>query len=191
MLGVATCCKAITHRYFVLNLNNLQLGFCGKKYCPFFSLRYESSRRSYNEVLGVPRNATREEIKKAYLQKVKEYHPDKHPDCPEKHEKMKQTNEAYNALYSSCSRRAGDDTNADFYERARHRPPHQRRYNYNSRHSNAYKSALSDLFVILCSKFFWFHKVYNFLSPRKPWEVQLFIVTLIAISIFLTDCCVI
>ena len=49
-------------------------------------------------VLGVSRDASKEEIKKAYRQKAKEYHPDLHPDDPAAAEKMNEINEAYDML---------------------------------------------------------------------------------------------
>lgn len=50
------------------------------------------------QVLGIPRNATEEEIKKAYRKKAKEYHPDLHPDDPVAAQKMNEVNEAYDML---------------------------------------------------------------------------------------------
>lgn len=50
------------------------------------------------QVLGISRDATPEEIKKAYRKKAKEYHPDLHPDDPVAAEKMNQVNEAYDML---------------------------------------------------------------------------------------------
>ncbi len=44
------------------------------------------------KVLGVPENATKDEIKKAYRKKAKEYHPDLHPDDPQAAEKMNEIN---------------------------------------------------------------------------------------------------
>lgn len=49
-------------------------------------------------VLGVSRDADKEEIKKAYRKKAKEYHPDLHPDDPKAAEKMNEINEAYDML---------------------------------------------------------------------------------------------
>lgn len=50
------------------------------------------------KVLGVSRDASKEEIKKAYRKKAKEYHPDLHPDDPKAAEKMNEINEAYDML---------------------------------------------------------------------------------------------
>ena len=49
-------------------------------------------------VLGVSQNATKDEIKKAYRQKAKLYHPDLHPDDPGASDKMNEINEAYDML---------------------------------------------------------------------------------------------
>ncbi len=50
------------------------------------------------KVLGLEEGASKEEIKKAYRKKAKEYHPDLHPDDPKAAEKMHQVNEAYERL---------------------------------------------------------------------------------------------
>lgn len=50
------------------------------------------------QVLGLPEEASTEEIKKAYRQKAKENHPDLHPDDPDAIAKMNEINEAYDML---------------------------------------------------------------------------------------------
>ena len=50
------------------------------------------------KVLGVSKDATKDEIKRAYRKKAKEYHPDLHPDDPKAAEKMNEVNEAYDML---------------------------------------------------------------------------------------------
>lgn len=50
------------------------------------------------QVLGVSKDATQDEIKKAYRKKAKLYHPDLHPDDPKASEKMNEINEAYDML---------------------------------------------------------------------------------------------
>ncbi len=52
----------------------------------------------FYEVLGVPRDAGEEEIKKAYRQLAFQYHPDRNPDNPEAEHKFKEAAEAYEIL---------------------------------------------------------------------------------------------
>ena len=50
------------------------------------------------DILGVPRTATSDEIKKAYRKKARENHPDLNPDDPEAEERLKKINEAYDRI---------------------------------------------------------------------------------------------
>ena len=67
-----------------------------------------AEKRDYYEVLGVSRNATDEEIKKAYRKKAIQYHPDKNPGNKEAEEKFKEAAEAYDVL-SNKEKRAKYD----------------------------------------------------------------------------------
>ena len=55
-------------------------------------------KRDYYEVLGVPKDADAQTIKKAYRQKAIQYHPDKNPGDKEAEEKFKEAAEAYEVL---------------------------------------------------------------------------------------------
>ena len=55
------------------------------------------SKRDYYEVLGVSRNASAEEIRKAYRKLARKYHPDVNK-APDAEEKFKEVKEAYEVL---------------------------------------------------------------------------------------------
>ena len=56
------------------------------------------SQLDYYEVLGIAREASEEEIKKAYRSLAMQYHPDRNPDNPEAEQKFKEAAEAYEIL---------------------------------------------------------------------------------------------
>lgn len=67
-----------------------------------------SEKRDYYEVLGVPRSASLDDIKKAYRKLAKKYHPDVNPGDKEAEAKFKEINEAYSVL-SDEEKRASYD----------------------------------------------------------------------------------
>ena len=58
------------------------------------------SRRDFYAILGIPRTATLNQIKKAYRKLAKEYHPDKNPDDPHAQEKFQDLGAAYEVCLS-------------------------------------------------------------------------------------------
>ncbi|MBI4668021.1 MAG: molecular chaperone DnaJ [Elusimicrobia bacterium] len=64
--------------------------------------------RDIYEVLGVPRNATDDEIKGAYRKLALKYHPDRNPGDKQSEEKFKEINQAYEVLADSQKRQLYD-----------------------------------------------------------------------------------
>ena len=67
-----------------------------------------SQKRDYYEVLGVSKDASEADIKKAFRKKAMEYHPDRNPDNPEAAEKFKEATEAYDILSNPEKRSSYD-----------------------------------------------------------------------------------
>ena len=65
------------------------------------------TQRDYYEVLGVPKNASNEDLKSAFRRLARQYHPDVN-DAPDAEERFKEINEAY-AVLSDGDRRAAYD----------------------------------------------------------------------------------
>ncbi|HVL07802.1 MAG TPA: molecular chaperone DnaJ [Burkholderiaceae bacterium] len=66
------------------------------------------AKRDFYEVLGVGKNASDDEIKKAYRKLAMKYHPDRNPDSKEAEDKFKEAKEAYEILSDSEKRAAYD-----------------------------------------------------------------------------------
>ena len=52
----------------------------------------------YYKILGVPKDIAQKDVKKAYLKRAKQFHPDLHPDDPKAKAKFQALNEAYDVI---------------------------------------------------------------------------------------------
>jgi DnaJ-class molecular chaperone len=65
--------------------------------------------KDYYNILGIDKNATKEDIKRAFRKLARKYHPDVNPDEPKSGEKFKEINEAYTIL--------SDDKKREMYDK--------------------------------------------------------------------------
>lgn len=83
----------------------------------------------YYQVLGLPKNATADDIRKAYRKLARQYHPDLNPNNPEAHKKFQQINEANEVLSDPEKRKKYDQygenwKHAEEFEKARQSQGH-------------------------------------------------------------------
>ena len=64
--------------------------------------------KDYYSTLGISKQASQDEIKKAYRKKALEFHPDRNPDNPKAEEQFKKISEAYEVLSDEGRRRIYD-----------------------------------------------------------------------------------
>ncbi|XP_028259475.1 dnaJ homolog subfamily A member 3, mitochondrial-like isoform X2 [Parambassis ranga] len=95
--------------------NAVTLGGLTGRSCPhgiashcFHSSSRQANKQDFYEVLGVSRSASQKDIKKAYYQLAKKYHPDTNPDDPEAKEKFSKLAEAYEVLSDEVKRKQYD-----------------------------------------------------------------------------------
>ncbi|MCI0744952.1 MAG: J domain-containing protein [Verrucomicrobia subdivision 3 bacterium] len=79
--------------------------------------------KDYYEVLGVPRTASEEEIKKAFRKLARQHHPDVAKDKKAAEQKFKEINEAYEVLGDPAKRKKYDELGPNWKQGAEFRPP--------------------------------------------------------------------
>ena len=72
------------------------------------------TKQDYYEILGIERDSSKSEIKKAYRKLALKYHPDKNPD-KKAEEKFKEISEAYAVLYDDEKRKLYDQFGRYYY----------------------------------------------------------------------------
>ncbi|MFP5527237.1 molecular chaperone DnaJ [Peptococcus simiae] len=72
-----------------------------------------ADKRDYYEVLGVDKDATDQDIKKAFRKKARKYHPDVNPDDKEAEKRFKEVNDAYETLSDPQKRQQYDQFGPD------------------------------------------------------------------------------
>ena len=71
--------------------------------------------KNYYNILGVDKNASDKEIKRAYRQLARKFHPDKNPDNKAAEEKFKEINEAYEVLGNQENRAKYDQLGRNYH----------------------------------------------------------------------------
>jgi DnaJ-class molecular chaperone len=106
---------------------------------------------NFYSILGVGESATKEQIKKAYRDQAKQWHPDKNPNNKSAEEKFKAIQNAYETLSDSSRRLAYDKLLQD--ERLRQEQMKQQRSHSNKNNSWAVALGLLILVGILIAMF--------------------------------------
>ena len=114
------------------------------------------AKRDYYEVLGISRNATKEEIKNSYRKLALQYHPDRNKS-PDAEEKFKEISEAYAVL--------SDDEKKQQYDSFGHEGIGAR-YSYD----DIFRGAnFEDVFRDLGFGFGGFESIFESFFGRRPW----------------------
>ncbi|XP_074486913.1 dnaJ homolog subfamily A member 3, mitochondrial-like isoform X2 [Sebastes fasciatus] len=94
----------------------------------FHTSSRSANKQDFYEVLGVSRAATQKDIKKAYYQLAKKYHPDTNPDDPDSKEKFAKLAEAYEVLSDEVKRKQYETYGAAGFDPSRAGSAGQQQY---------------------------------------------------------------
>ncbi|CAM8968027.1 unnamed protein product [Rhodiola kirilowii] len=111
VLGCADLRKNVHHR------NGLLFGMIKAQGSAARSIHGTALMADYYDVLGVRKNATASEIKKAYYGLAKKLHPDQNKDDPEAEKKFQEVSKAYEILKDEEKRSVYDQVGHDAYDR--------------------------------------------------------------------------
>jgi len=122
--------------------------------------------KDYYQILGVSRDASDDEIRRAYRKLARQYHPDVRPGDKEAEAKFKEINEAYEVLSDPEKRRRYDQLGANWQHGAEFRPPPG--WDVHVEYGDL--GDLSDLFAGLGDRHGQFSDFFELLfgSPRRP-----------------------
>lgn len=103
--------------------------------------------KDYYKILGVDKNSSQDEIKKAYRKLAKKYHPDLHPDDDEKQEKFKEVSEAYEVLGDKDKKQKYDTFGSNYNFQGGHNfDPSQFGFTYTSSGANDFSDFFNSFF---------------------------------------------
>ena len=105
----------------------------------------------YYKILGIEKNATEKDIKKAYRKLARKYHPDLNPNNKEAEKKFKEINEANEVLSHPENRKKYDKygkdwEHAEHFEKAEQQQQHYKRSAQQQSSGGFYESDYSDFF---------------------------------------------
>lgn len=105
-----------------------------------------STERNYYEILGVPQNASRDEIKKAFHVLAKKFHPDANKNNPYAKRKFQEIRDAYETLQDSEKRAQYDREHTMSSESVKDAAGDGFRYAYRSHFSDSFRKIFAEIF---------------------------------------------
>lgn len=98
----------------------------------------------YYKILGIPKNATEKDIKKAYRKLARKYHPDLNPNDKEAEKKFKEINEAHEVLSHPENRKKYDEHGKDWKHAEEFEKARQQQQQYQSSRQQQYSGGYNE-----------------------------------------------